>query len=255
MMRRGLLRTTFGLFATLSGGARVLAQAEQPVGAEPEASEGDGASTNRPIASMGDAELSERGISWLDIGEVVVSSGRLRACDPLAYPDFPPLKRVVEPGRYPVRLYVTFGRVAAATLRIADGRPVTWEEALHEAGDDGKQASPFGGYPVDAGMGAYCDAAALEQMRRRVRDVMEKTGRKDVNYYDDVTAEEIDRNDGEWAMHRPMPDSDLNVAMFHSGWGDGFYPVDWGLAEDGSPLVLFTDFQVMENADGRKEPE
>ncbi len=44
------------------------------------------------------------------------------------------------------------------------------------------------------------------------------------------------------------------MAIFWSGWGDGFYPVFWGLDKDGRPLVLLTDFQVTENADGRREP-
>lgn len=210
-------------------------------------------STNLALALLSDAELAERKVRPVDIGSVVITSGRIRACDPLAYPDFPPFERSVPPGQYPVRIYFALGRVAAAMMRFAPGVPSTWESATVTS-TQAYEGMPEGGYPVDAGMGAYMDADALAQMSRRIDKVKAETGSNTVNYYDDVVAAEVEVHDGEWTLHQPMSDNTLNVAIFHSGWGDGYYPVLWGLSAQGQPLVLLTDFFVMADADGRKEP-
>ncbi len=99
------------------------------------------------------------------------------------------------------------------------------------------------------------DVDAFAQMKRRVAKLRAERSDKSVNYYNDVIATEVAVNDEEWTLHQPMSDSDLNVAIFHSGWGDGVYPVLWGLSAEGEAMVLFVDFTVMEDADGRKEPE
>ena len=52
-------------------------------------------------------------------------------------------------------------------------------------------------------------------------------------------------------LHRPLKDLDVNVAVFSSGWGDGFYASYWGEDEAGNVLALVTDFGVLENGDGR----
>ena len=249
-VRRGFLQA-FGLWL-LSVLRPGMSRAAATAPAEPD----DDAftSTNLLLASLSDSDLAERRVQPVDIGDVVITSGRIRACDPLAYPDFSPLARSVPPGHYPVRIYFALGRVAAAMMRFAPGVPATWESARVTATPDYK-AMPQGGYPVDAGMGAYMDADALAQMGRRIDKVKADTGSDSVNYYDDVVAEEVEAHDGEWTLHQPMPDNALNAAIFHSGWGDGYYPVLWGLSADGQPLVLLTDFFVIADADGRKEPE
>jgi hypothetical protein len=36
------------------------------------------------------------------------------------------------------------------------------------------------------------------------------------------------------------------VIVFSSGWGDGSYPSYFGLDAEGTPLVLMTDFQILD---------
>jgi hypothetical protein len=49
----------------------------------------------------------------------------------------------------------------------------------------------------------------------------------------------------------PGPDAayEENVVCFSSGWGDGHYPSFFGLASDGRPHVLLTDFLLLNRAD------
>ncbi|MDE1996773.1 MAG: DUF4241 domain-containing protein [Rhizobiaceae bacterium] len=212
-------------------------------------------SSNFELVSLDDAELTARSIKVYHMGNLELTSGHIVAADPLVEPDRPPLVRTVQPGDYAVTLYEASGRIAGASLRFADGKPVRWELATI-AGQDVQtlKNDEFFGYAVDAGLGCYMDADTYKLMQVREERVQAEEDSTDVNYYDDVVAPEIAVNDDKYVMHRPVHDKRGNVAIFWSGWGDGVYPVFWGLDANDRPLVLFTDFQVIENADGRQKP-
>ncbi len=214
------------------------------------------ASSNFDLVALTDAELSGRSIGVIHMGNVELTSGRIVAADPLAQPDRPALARTVAPGEYPVTLYQAFGRIAAASMRFAEGKLDHWELAVLPGQDVAtlKDGEIFG-YPVDAGLGCYMDADTLELIGEREAQAQAQKPDADVNYYDDVLAADLDANKGRYALHRPITGKKGSVAVFWSGWGDGFYPVFWGLDRDGRALVLLTDFNVVENADGRKEPK
>ncbi|ENN89591.1 hypothetical protein RHSP_59803 [Rhizobium freirei PRF 81] len=212
-------------------------------------------SSNFDLASLSDADLDARSIKVLRIGKVELTSGRIVASDPLVGPDRAALVRKVAPGDYPVTLYEAFGRIAAASMRFAEGKPVRWELALIPGQDiNSLKGDEFFGYPVDAGLGCYMDADTYALIQQREKRVQAEKASSDINYYDDVLAPELQTNGDKYAMHRPIAGKRGNVAIFWSGWGDGFYPVFWGLDASGLPLVLLTDFGVTENANGRREP-
>ncbi|WP_064683793.1 DUF4241 domain-containing protein [Rhizobium bangladeshense] len=214
------------------------------------------ASSNFELVTLSDAELSGRSIGVIRMGNVELTSGRIVAADPLAQPDRPALARTVAPGDYPVTLYQAFGRIAAASMRFAEGKPDHWELAVLPGQDPATlKNDEFFGYPVDAGVGCYMDAQTLDLIDERQAQVQVQKPGSDINYYDDVLAADLDANKGVYALHRPVAGKKGNVAVFWSGWGDGVYPVFWGLDRDGRALVLLTDFAVIENADGRREPK
>ncbi|MBB3611921.1 DUF4241 domain-containing protein [Rhizobium sp. BK602] len=212
-------------------------------------------SSNLDLASLSDADLAARSITVFHMGKVELTSGRIVATDPLVGPDRPALMRTVVPGDYPVALYQAFGRIAAASLRVAEGKPVRWELAVIPGQDiNALKGDEFFGYPVDAGLGSYMDADTYGLIQEREQQVRIEKASADINYYDDVLERELSANNDNYVMHRPISGKRGNVAIFWSGWGDGSYPVFWGLDANGRPLVLFTDFGVTENADGRHEP-
>ncbi|MBB2792929.1 UNVERIFIED_ORG: hypothetical protein GGD58_001779 [Rhizobium pisi] len=228
------------------------AAAHVPVSASAAGWDVSKASSNFELVTLGDTELSGRSINAIHMGNVELTSGRIVAADPLAQPDRPALARTVAPGDYPVTLYQAFGRIAAASMRFAEGKPDHWELAVLPGQDPAtlKDDEIFG-YPVDAGVGCYMDAQTLDRIDERQAQVQAQKPDADINYYDDVLAADLAK--GHYALHRPVAGKKGNVAVFWSGWGDGIYPVFWGLDRDGHALVLLTDFAVIENADGRRE--
>ena len=61
---------------------------------------------------------------------------------------------------------------------------------------------------------------------------------------------ETERSTWCWANHTVGPGG--NVIAFSTGYGDGSYPVFWGLAADGGPVCLLVDLRVL---DARHDPD
>jgi hypothetical protein len=207
------------------------------------------ASSNLGLFDLNEAQMAEREITVTPIGELDLPTGEIIACDPLTTgTDWPALNRKVEPGHYPVSLIEAQGRVAAAILRFRPGTPFRWELATLPGHDISTlKGDEVFGYPVDAGLGSFMDKMTMVLMSEQ-QDKLEA----EQNYYDDVLAAEFAPNQDRFVLHHPVAGNPLNVAMFWSGWGDGIYPSFWGLNAAGEPLLLMTDFDVLENADGRE---
>jgi Protein of unknown function (DUF4241) len=51
---------------------------------------------------------------------------------------------------------------------------------------------------------------------------------------------------GPYSFVLMLPLGDVNAAMFHSGWGDGFYSSWFGFDAEGKVAALLTDFNTIE---------
>lgn len=184
-------------------------------------------------------------LSALPAGELVLPTGRVVAADVFFFTT-EPFSRRLPVGRYPVLLLSSardsdlVGANAAAMIRVAPGDPVSWEMAVTPGLDvTTLQPGEFFGYPVDSGTGAFASAEAVERL---------STGNDGDGYADRVSSG-LYPSDG---VYNPSVDitvdaaSGVNVIAFVSGFGDGSYPSWFGLDEEGRPLVLLTDFGILE---------
>ncbi|MBW8880758.1 MAG: DUF4241 domain-containing protein [Asticcacaulis sp.] len=186
------------------------------------------------------------GLRVVDAGQLKVTSGRIVACDAFLLEgkafDF-----LVRPGAYPVRLAIAdlgndHFRVALARVDFLNTAATRWELALTpgQALSDLKPGQIFG-YGVDSGTGAFGDAEAIARLDR-------SRGDSDAWIDEWIAAGEA----GGKALGLPyvfllMLDAgpDNNVALFSSGWGDGFYTSWVGYDADGKVTALVTDFAVI----------
>ncbi|HYR12481.1 MAG TPA: DUF4241 domain-containing protein [Longimicrobium sp.] len=176
------------------------------------------------------------------LGNLVLPTGRIVACDPFMADEDAPFTRSVPPGRYPVLVNVarrTNGdqRVAYAILRFADPRPVGWEMALLPGQDTSTLGeNEFFGYGVDAGTGCFMDASVVKPLVERSTPE---------NGYSEDLVELMEKtyvSTWSWMDYVLDPGTGANVIAFSSGWGDGAYPSWWGLDESGAAVCLVTDF-------------
>ncbi|MER8645864.1 DUF4241 domain-containing protein [Mesorhizobium sp. C277A] len=195
------------------------------------------ASSNLGVFALSEAEMAERKIIVTAIGELELPTGEIIACDPLITGlERPVFSRKVRPGCYPVTLLEAQGRVAAAVLRFGTGLPVRWELAAFVR--DVGTSSWKSGFIVDDNVASFMDKSVLTLMSEQ----------EELDSYLADVACSFDK----FRMDNPVDGNPLNIAMFDTGFGDGNYYSFWGLDAAGEPLVLMTDFEVLENADGRE---
>ena len=190
-------------------------------------------------------EVGVTQVLWKNIGMLPISSGKIVACDPLAFAHPKPFDRTIEPGNYPVRLLMAdFGdeeRIAAAVLVLDDSEmPTQWRLAtthnqdLSELGPD-----QFYGHPVDSGTSGFLDldaASALEAAMNEAPEYFESILKELNETYDHTRS---------WTIHHINGDTQQCVAAFSSGYGDGLYPSYWGMNAEGRTLWLLTEFEVL----------
>jgi len=198
-------------------------------------------------------------LAFLNLGELNLSTGKIVACDPLAYIfESLPFAKTVQQGKYPVIVCVaktenSGDRYAIVKLEFSKEKAIKWELALTGQEDISEltENDAYIGFPVDAGLGCFCDFETQKAYKQFDEDFMRKN--PGANIYDDFFAAEfkknaIDENDpqdaGDWLNFYLPNKPALNIIMFHSGYGDGAYPCYWGIDGRGKICSLVVDFQV-----------
>ena len=199
-------------------------------------------------------------LSVVDCGELAMPTGQLVACDPFAF-----MRKTgnpcvtVPPGRY--RVLVTLAdvsgigdgshmREAYATLLLDESAeevsrriitPVSDGACPPEMTEDGD----YFGFPVDAGTACFADEGALAG------------GMPDGNWYEEIFDNgspdswfaRMDDPDhiraGLANIPLPLAKAGENIAIIHSGWGDGVYPIVGGYDASGRLIRVHIDFLVV----------
>jgi hypothetical protein len=150
-----------------------------------------------------------------------------------------PLDRAFEPGLQPVRLLmVRFedgGDVVAAVAIGAPDRVARWLPAFGAAANPDGTTDPLG-FAVDSGTAGYASAetAALYDDDAGTDRILERlqAGSTDAGFT--------------WLSIEPGSSAGTtSMIAVASGYGDGAYPVWWGLDAQGRPVALLTDFGVL----------
>jgi hypothetical protein len=179
-----------------------------------------------------------------EIGEILLPSGRVVACDPIHLYDLRPFAGETAPGRYPVVISIAEAResgaqrVACAMLRIRNETPVRWELATKiKTGADQIYDNETHGYGVDVGLGSFMDLEAAHLLQAKMDE--------DDRYHDHIF-ESLEVHHPEWASIELDPVSGLNFMVFQTGLGDGFYSSFWGYDKFDNITCLVTDFDLFD---------
>jgi uncharacterized protein DUF4241 len=175
------------------------------------------------------------------IGDLILPTGQLVACDPFVAPVSVPFNLRVPTGRLPVVLTIAdFGhdqRVAFASIHFQNALPVEWKMMATGSNDPATLApSRHFGYAVDSGTGCFMDHSAGQALFAKMK--------ADPDYYKFMIAEmeKTYRHTWDWLN---LPVGDANVIAFHSGLGDGIYATYAGLNADEQFAAVVTEFAVV----------
>jgi hypothetical protein len=196
-------------------------------------------------------------VETINIGTIHISSGKLVATDPLISASAKALDITVPKGNYPIMLYQALTkdagpRIALACLELTKSKPIKWILTVEDSTDTSVLTEgEYFGFGVDSGLaGLYDYQAGKELDAFDTKYFKEHHGS---NIYDDFFDAEFKKNSknqsdpqdrSEWINFK-LPDSDLNITMFSSGYGDGVYPVYKGIDAKGKICCVIIDFLVL----------
>lgn len=192
-------------------------------------------------------------------GDLWLPSGRLVACDPFVFlmesnNSYVPVPK----GRFPV--FVTLADVSKAQDRshvreayasiIFSPAKETHRKALCLAKDGEKRPEPkgdqFAGFGVDAGTACFVDdsvvGSCMPDPKTWFEDLFENP--KPESWFNRMDDPNHIRA-GIANIILPLAKNGENLILFHSGWGDGVYPVVGSFDSSGQLLAAHIDFFVM----------
>ena len=209
-----------------------------------------------------DAHFTEKvignmGVDVLDIGAVLFPTGTIFACDPLVeLEDTPPFIQTIPAGTYPVKICVVpsekYGdRYACVKVEVSREKPVRYELGMtgKEDLDEELGEDEYFGFGVDAGMGCVADIQTQAAFKTYWAKRLEED--PDIDPYNDLFCDLLEENAkahpkyqgdcGDW-LNWTVPDTDCNLPIFASGWGDGYYPVYFGYDAKGEVCAVYVRF-------------
>ena len=201
--------------------------------------------------------IGNREVDVLDIGAVHFPSGTIFACDPLVeLEDTPPFIQTIPAGTYPVKICVVpsekYGdRYACVKVEVSREKPVRYELGMtgKENLDEELGEDDYFGFGVDAGMGCVADIQTQAAFKTYWAKRLEED--PDIDPYNDLFCDLLEENakacpkyqlsHGDW-LNWTVPDTDCNLPIFASGWGDGYYPVYFGYDAKGKVCAVYVRF-------------
>lgn len=192
-------------------------------------------------------EIYSRALRPEILENLKVYSGKIVACDPMIS-HTAPFERSIAPGEYPVVAWWNDEGdcIAAVELKFSESRAVRWEMATKEGQRiEELEEGHIYGYPVDTGLGCFADVEAIKKLDELENKIQRERGEDFISFYDDVVDDLLTENNDTWCNLIVSEDTGLNVMIFRSGYGDGFYASYWGIDEGGNIVSIVTDFNVL----------
>ena len=214
-------------------------------------------------------------LSTIDCGKLKLPSGKLICCDPFAGMNKtgnPYIK--IPPGEYNV--VVTLAdvspdldgshiREAYASLLIDSSEKEVVRNCLQPTTNgipDRKKLNEgeYYGFGVDAGTACFVDVESLEEGMPEDDTWYEELFENDKEdcWFELMDNPELIR-EGIANIKLPLTKNDNNLILFHSGWGDGFFPVIGGYDKNENLTSVHIDFFVVsapeeDEVEGNKKP-
>lgn len=204
-------------------------------------------------------EISGQKMETMDIGNVSLPSGKIVVRDPLVdlNANQSPYFIQAPKGNFPVTIAVVKSedwgdRYTVVKVEFTKEKPIVYREALVgiEELEDVTEDDYFG-FGVDAGLGCITDTEVLPF----VDNFFEEANID--NVYDDYFADLFEesyktnpnnqRDAGDW-INWKVPNTEYQIPMFASGFGDGVYPVYFAYDTNGEICGLYIQFIDVELA-------
>ena len=188
------------------------------------------------------------------IGKLKLPTGKVVCTDPMYRELGLPQSWTVPKGNYPVYIYIGLeedysGRIAYAELIIKDEIPSYWELSLISETllSENFEKKLNGMYPIEAGLSCFADFETYKIYDKQVNEYHKADTSH--NYYNDKLEKLFKEKKympkssrGEDWINYQLENTNRNIIMFSSGYGDGLYPRYVGYDKNGNVVKFITDF-------------
>lgn len=207
-------------------------------------------------------EIDDCTLTTLTLGKLRFPTGKFIVADPIIglSETNKPYYQSLPIGEFVCQLLVAtisedHYRHVALKINLSPQETIYWEQALHGVEElDDLDAGDYFGFGVDTGFAAICDAAAQAAFANFEQQWYEKHPDEEIysDYFLDLFEENAKKypkcqdEDGGWLLFT-IPNTDFQVLIVSSGWGDGYYPVYLGYDAQGNVTEVIIDFLLFDN--------
>lgn len=201
-------------------------------------------------------------------GDLLIDSGKLVACDPFVCwaPEGTPFIHVPK-GRFPVSVTLadvsekqdrSHFREAYASIVFARGTEA-YRKSISLAAEGEPRPEPkgdeFSGFPVDAGTACFVDESFARRFMPPPPWLESHFENKSPEAWFNRMDDPNHIREGIANITLPLAKNGENLILFHSGWGDGVYPVIGSYDAKGTLLAAHIDFFVVPSSDKPEESD
>ncbi len=191
-------------------------------------------------------------IETFDAGNVLLTTGKLVACDPLITSEMPAFNTEFPKGEFPVLVHKEIESNCIAYVEIVfNDSPITsWQMAT----SDGQNMNDLiegeiYGFPVESGMGCLMDFEAQQDLNQLEQHLFKRKGADFMGIYEEFFHEHFFQQDGavdQYAFLNPHEEKPGNLFAFETGYGEGFYASYIGFDQNNNPVKIVSEFIEIE---------
>ena len=187
-------------------------------------------------------------IESFDAGNLILTSGKLVASDPLITSEMPAFTTTFPVGEFPVLFHkeIESNCIAYAEIVFSSDEITTWELATSEGQHLTElEEGEIYGFPVESGMGCLMDFETQENLNLLEQHLFKRKGDDFTGIYEEFFHEHFFQEEGavnQYAFLKPHEEKPGNLFAFETGYGEGFYASYIGFDKNNVPVKVVSEF-------------
>lgn len=168
-------------------------------------------------------------IETFEAGNLILTSGKLVASDPLITSEMPSFNTDFPKGEFPVLVHkeIESNCIAYVEIVFSNSEITNWKLATSEGQiiADLEEGEIFG-FPVESGMGCLMDFETQQNLNLLEQHLFKRKGDDFMGIYEEFFHEHFFHQDGavnQYAFLKPNEEKPGNLFAFETGYGEGFY--------------------------------
>ena len=187
-------------------------------------------------------------IESFEAGNLILTSGKLVASDPLITSEMPAFTTTFPIGEFPVLVHkeIESNCIAYAEIVFSVAEITTWELATSEGQHLTElEEGEIYGFPVESGMGCVMDFETQENLNLLEQHLFKRKGDDFTGIYEEFFHEHFFQEEGavnQYAFLKPNEEKPGNLFAFETGYGEGFYASYIGFDKNNVPVKVVSEF-------------